>query len=251
MKIARYLLLLGSALAWGCASHPPSPSEEAPMELGVSYEEYEAEELEVMIVEEEELAPAPTPQPRENLSWEQIAALGETYTVAPGDTLSAIASRYDVGAGLLVRLNGLSNPDLIRSGQKLTAIRGPFRAEVNKDARTLDLFLGDVFIRSYPVTVGKNDSTPEGEFKVLRKMVNPAWTDPYNRTIVTADSPDYPLGTRWIEFKAPPGAYGIHGSQVAEEIGQEASFGCVRVLHPQEEELYDFLIPGSGVLIRK
>ncbi len=100
------------------------------------------------------------------------------------------------------------------------------------------------------MALGKRDSTPEGEFQVLRKLENPPWTDPYNRTIITADDPEYPLGTRWIEFIPPPGAYGIHGSRVEEEIGTEASFGCVRLLHPEEEEVYDFLTLGSPILIR-
>ncbi len=84
---------------------------------------------------------------------------------------------------------------------------------------------------------------------MVRKLKNPPWTDPYNPTIVRADDPEYPLGTRWIEFIPPPGAYGIHGSKIEEEIGTEASFGCVRVLHPQEEEIYDFVTLGSPIVI--
>jgi len=131
----------------------------------------------------------------------------------------------------------------------LTVIEGPFRVTVDKSERKLYLYLGDTFIRSYPVTLGTKNSTPEGEFKVLRKLKNPPWTDPYNRTIIRADNPEYPLGTRWIEFIPPPGAYGIHGTKDAEEIGEEASFGCVRVLHPQEEEVYDFVVLGSPIVI--
>ncbi|MDP8236454.1 MAG: L,D-transpeptidase family protein [Candidatus Erginobacter occultus] len=253
----KYLIVALGLLAAGCATRPPEfpppPPPAEPLEV-------EAEELEVVIidvteieeeaeiaVEPEEGIPAP---PRDNLSWEEIAGLGEEYTIAPGDTLSGIAARHNVGTGLLIRLNNIADPNLIRVGRKLMVIDGPFRVEVDKSERTLDVFLGDSFIRSYPVALGKRDSTPEGEFQVLRKLENPPWTDPYNRTIVTADDPEYPLGTRWIEFIPPPGAYGIHGSRVAEEIGTEASFGCVRLLHPQEEEVYDFLTLGSPILIQ-
>jgi len=250
-------LSLGGLLAGlllGCASSP-TISETPPGQLGEDYGE-EAEviyiDTEEPLVLEETVSVEPEVEgPSEPLSWDEIAALGETYVVQKGDTLGAIASNLDVGVGLLARLNRLADPNLIRTGQKLVVLRGPFRVEVEKSDRLLSLFLGETFIRNYPITVGRDNSTPEGEFKVLRKMKNPAWTDPYNRTIVTADDPEYPLGTRWIEFKAPPGAYGIHGCRDAEEIGQEASFGCVRVLHPQEEELYDFLVPGSAVLIRQ
>ncbi len=256
----KLLFIALTLLAAACATHrpelpPPPPAE--PIDTGV--EEVEIEETEAVIfdleeegdtviaVEEEAQIPAPV---GENLSWEEIADLGRDYTIQPGDTLSRIAARHNVGTGLLVRLNDIPNPDLIREGRTLRVVDGPFRVVVDKSERTLGVYLGDTFIRSYPVALGKRDSTPEGEFKVLRKLENPPWTDPYNRTVVTADDPEYPLGTRWIEFIPPPGAYGIHGSKLAEEIGTEASFGCVRLLHPQEEEVYDFLTLGSPILIK-
>ena len=257
----RVLLGILCLLAAGCAGRrpefPPLPEPVEPEEVVV--EEVEMAEGELVIAdlgeprEEAEIgepeAEIPVP-PAENLSWEGIAGLGRKYTIQAGDTLSGIAARHNVGTGLLIRLNEIKNPNLIRVGQTLTVIEGPFRVEVDKSGRTLAVYLGETFIRSYPVALGKRDSTPEGEFQVLRKLENPPWTDPYHRTVVTADSPDYPLGTRWIEFIPPPGAYGIHGSRVAEEIGTEASFGCVRLLHPQEEEVYDFLTLGSPILIR-
>lgn len=251
----RILLAVLCLLVAGCAGrrpeYPQLPEPVEPMEVEVEGIEIEDEEVVILDLEETGEAEAEKPtSPRADLSWEEIAALGEKYTIQPGDTLSGVAARNNVGTGLLVRLNEIKNPNLIRVGQTLTVIEGPFRIEVDKSERTLAVYLGDAFIRSYPVALGKRDSTPEGEFQVLRKLENPPWTDPYHRTIVTADSPDYPLGTRWIEFIPPPGAYGIHGSRVAEEIGTEASFGCVRLLHPQEEEVYDFLTLGSPILIR-
>ena len=46
-------------------------------------------------------------------------ATERSYTVAPGDTLSAIARRQRVGVAVLVALNGIANPDRIRVGQVL------------------------------------------------------------------------------------------------------------------------------------
>ena len=146
-------------------------------------------------------------------------------------------------------MNDIKNPDLIRRGQKLTVVEGPFRVEVRKNDRSLIVCLGDSPIRSYRIAVGAQNSTPEGDYTVLRKMVKPPWTDPYNRTIMRAEDPNYPLGSRWIEFKAPPGAYGIHGTNNVEDLGKEVSFGCIRVLHPQEEEIYDFVVVGSPVVV--
>lgn len=41
------------------------------------------------------------------------------YTVRPGDTLSTIAARFDVSSSELARLNGISDPDSLRVGQRL------------------------------------------------------------------------------------------------------------------------------------
>ncbi|WP_234988022.1 LysM peptidoglycan-binding domain-containing protein [Demequina sp. NBRC 110056] len=48
----------------------------------------------------------------------------QTYTVAAGDTLAAIANRFGVSASSLVSANGIKNPSLIRVGQRLTVPGG-------------------------------------------------------------------------------------------------------------------------------
>lgn len=53
-------------------------------------------------------SPAPTPPPRPR-----------TYKVQPGDTLTAIAARFDTTIKELAALNGITNPSLIRVGQVL------------------------------------------------------------------------------------------------------------------------------------
>ncbi|MGC8779723.1 MAG: LysM peptidoglycan-binding domain-containing protein [Anaerolineae bacterium] len=41
------------------------------------------------------------------------------YVIKPGDTLNKIAARYGTTAWYLARLNGISNPDFIRSGRSI------------------------------------------------------------------------------------------------------------------------------------
>lgn len=48
----------------------------------------------------------------------------DTYTIQSGDRLGDIASRYSTSVTTLVSLNGLSNPNLIRSGQALKVPTG-------------------------------------------------------------------------------------------------------------------------------
>jgi len=61
------------------------------------------------------VSPAPSPAP----SASPAPASGRTYTVRPGDTLSAIAKQFGTTTSVLVQLNGIANPSLIRVGQVL------------------------------------------------------------------------------------------------------------------------------------
>lgn len=181
------------------------------------------------------------------LSFEDIEKMAFEYEVQSGETLSEIASKYDVGVGLLQRLNHIENPHLLRVGKKLKVIQGPFRIVVHKKDKTLTLFLKDQYVKAYPVATGREDSTPEGDFKIMNKMIRPTWTDPYSRAQIKADDPRYPLGTRWMQF-APYG-YGIHGTHDPSSIGEDASFGCIRMVTQDAEELYDRVSIGSQVLV--
>ena len=49
---------------------------------------------------------------------------GQTHIVGPGDTLWAIARRYDVSVQALISANGLPDPDALRLGQRLTIPSG-------------------------------------------------------------------------------------------------------------------------------
>lgn len=51
------------------------------------------------------------------------AAVVGTYVVQAGDSLLAIARRYNTTVPALMAANGLSNPDLIYAGQSLTIVR--------------------------------------------------------------------------------------------------------------------------------
>jgi N-acetylmuramoyl-L-alanine amidase len=49
----------------------------------------------------------------------EYTSVAAVYTVVPGDSLSAIASRYGVPVGDLIAFNGISNPDLLLAGTRL------------------------------------------------------------------------------------------------------------------------------------
>lgn len=71
-----------------------------------------------------------------------FAQSGGTYLVQPGDTLSGIAVRWGTTVQALMQANGISNPDAIRYGQRLT-IPGGSSAGAARSGTTYTVRLGD------------------------------------------------------------------------------------------------------------
>ncbi len=92
--------------------------------------------------------------------------LTQSHSIAGGETLARIAKRYRVTTALLARINEIKNPNFIRQGQRIKVIRGPFRAVVDKGPHRISLYLQDVFVREYSIGLGRDDSTPSGEWRV-------------------------------------------------------------------------------------
>ncbi|MDF2607417.1 MAG: L,D-transpeptidase [Bacillales bacterium] len=120
---------------------------------------------------------------------------------------------------------------------------------INKKTNGL-VFIDDgkiVFAKT--VATGKtSDLTPEGEFLVTVKAVNPY---DRRRNIAGGDVLN-PLGSRWIGFDAlntDGRIYGIHGTNVPWSIGSYASNGCIRMLNNEVENLYNLVPVGTKVII--
>ena len=73
------------------------------------------------------------------------AASAQTYTVANGDTLGAIAARFGVSEQALAAANGITNPNLLRVGQKLTipAAGSSGSAAPTSSGTTYTVIIGD------------------------------------------------------------------------------------------------------------
>ncbi|MBU0718569.1 MAG: L,D-transpeptidase family protein, partial [Planctomycetes bacterium] len=179
------------------------------------------------------------------------------YTIQPGDALAKIATSHKTSADLLANINGIRDKHLIRAGQTIKVVDGPFRAVVDKGSFSLDVYLGSTFVRHYPVGLGADDSTPTGEWRVATKLTNPTYYPPRGGKIIAADDPQNPLGERWIGLVGVGGEalgqerYGIHGTIEPDSIGRAASMGCIRLHNEDVEELYTFLVEKhSTVTIR-
>ncbi|WP_108670873.1 L,D-transpeptidase [Peribacillus acanthi] len=94
------------------------------------------------------------------------------------------------------------------------------------------------------------DLTPEGLFTVTVKAKNPY----YRKKNIPGGDPRNPLGTRWIGFDArgtDGRTYGIHGTNQPWTVGKYVSQGCIRLLNPVVEKLYDQTPIGTKILVTR
>ncbi|RKY42095.1 MAG: hypothetical protein DRP85_03980 [Candidatus Makaraimicrobium thalassicum] len=167
------------------------------------------------------------------------------YVVQPGNTLIAIAKKFNTTVELVKMMNGLQN-DIIRPGQKLKINISKFSIYIDRFQNILILRKDGEPFRTYSIATGKDNSTPLGNFAIVDKMVRPPWTKP-GVGIVLPDSDEYELGERWMPLSIH--GYGIHGTNDDSSIGRQATAGCVRMHNSDVIELYDMVTKGTAVEI--
>jgi LysM repeat protein len=178
--------------------------------------------------------------------------LCDTYTVKRGDLLDIIGRRMKVPYEILMQINNIPRPQALQAGRALKVIHGPFHVKVSRSSFTLDLYLQDMYVRSFKVGLGKPGfETPLGHWRVQQggKLIKPTWTDPDTGRQYKATDPDYPLGARWISLEGVDGAargrtgFAIHGTKDPEQIGTAGSRGCIRMYNGDVVLMYNLLVP--------
>lgn len=179
--------------------------------------------------------------------------LSEMYTVRAGDVLVNIAKPFEVPAESIMLVNQIKDPTKLRVGQRLKAPRGPFHAKIHSAEHRMDLYLRDVYVRSYPVGLGQN-GTPTGVWLVDEKLRNALYYPPESdavKKVMYPNDPDYPLGVGglWIALEGIEGAavgqksFGIHGTNEPQSIGKNESLGCVRMIDSDVAVVFKLLEP--------
>lgn len=185
-----------------------------------------------------------------------------SHQVKSGERLSKIADACDTTWEFLARINA-TEPRKLQAGKSIKIIRGPFNAVVNKRTFTMDIYLGppgergSLYVTSFPVGLGENDSTPTGAWLVepAKKIKNPTYYSPRGEGVIDADDPKNPLGERWIGLTGISGeavgkeSYGIHGTIEPETIGKMASMGCIRLRNEDVERVYEMMIEGKSTVV--
>ncbi|HEY7537905.1 MAG TPA: L,D-transpeptidase family protein [Gaiellaceae bacterium] len=106
--------------------------------------------------------------------------------------------------------------------------------------------------RTFKVATGQAAyPTPQGRFEIVVKWTNPWWYPPASPWAAgqspVPPGPGNPLGTRWMGLSAP--GVGIHGTPRPESLGYSLSHGCIRMLIPQAEWLFEHVGIGTPVFI--
>jgi len=172
------------------------------------------------------------------------------YQVKPGDLLRTISNDHKVPWEILLEVNNISRPELLRAGQMIKIIHGPFHAKVYRSTFTMEVYLQNTFVRSFRVGLGQEGKeTPTGLWSVKQggKLIKPPWSDPETGKLLHYGDPGYALGSRWIALDGLGGnakgrtGFGIHGTIEPETIGTKSSKGCVRLHNGDVKKVYNLL----------
>ena len=124
---------------------------------------------------------------------------------------------------------------------------------IARESKQLKLYDARRLVRSFPIATGQASyPTPLGTFGIATKQRNPWWYPPPDSDWAQGKEPvppgpGNPLGTRWMGLTAP--LVGIHGTPDAASIGYSASHGCIRMLIPDADWLFDQVEVGTPVVI--
>lgn len=120
---------------------------------------------------------------------------------------------------------------------------------INKANNKLAYYQNGELQKEYKVATGyKNSLTPEGTFKIIKKIKN----RPYYKEKIPGGDPRNPLGDRWLGLAVPGtygNTYGIHGNNNPSSIGTYASAGCIRMYDEEVRELFDKVALNTPVTI--
>jgi lipoprotein-anchoring transpeptidase ErfK/SrfK len=123
---------------------------------------------------------------------------------------------------------------------------------IRRGSNKLFLYDREKLVRVFKVATGQSIyPTPIGAFEIIVMSKNPWWYPPDSAWAEGEEpvppGPSNPLGTRWMGISSP--YVGIHGTPNAASIGYSQSHGCIRMLIPEAEWLFEHVTVGTPVYI--
>ena len=189
------------------------------------------------------------PMLKRNIFSLRMSPLVERYNVQPGDNLTRIAKQYQTTSDAIIRLSGLSS-EVIQPRSRLRVLGGKMKIFVDKSDFLLWVTLDGRLLYQTRVGLGRDNTTPEGQFSIEVRQKDPTWFRPGSDPIGPGD-PRNVLGSRWLGFRGTNrvSGIGIHGTMDTDSIGRESSAGCIRMLKDDVEMIFDLIPRGTMVEI--
>ena len=173
----------------------------------------------------------------------------------PGRARDCVEARAALRGALKERAASRVSLPVLKVAPKVTQEQLPRTIVVRIDENTLSLYDGFDVIRTWSVaTAMPGWITPQGDWNLYRKAVNPTWYNPAldswgaDLPAVVPGGPTAPMGTRALYITAP-GLIRIHGTPADDSIGTYASHGCIRMHNWEIEELYPMVPVGTRVIV--
>jgi L,D-transpeptidase ErfK/SrfK len=181
------------------------------------------------------------------------------YRIKKGDDLLELARDYGLGYSELGVLYRHWDPFLPPVGAEITIpsmwIVPNYRGTqiiVNTGEMRLYYFIkGNTQVYTFPIGMGVLDfRTPQGKFRVVRKMAQPSWNIPKSLQAkygmaVMPPGPDNPLGEYKLSLSW--GDYAIHGTHMPLGVGRLVSHGCTRMYPEHVKKLFPMVPVGATV----
>lgn len=161
-----------------------------------------------------------------------LAQAGNSHLVAPGETLTQIAKRYDTDITTLMRLNALSDASLIRAGQRLaipTNVAGSGAGRTYDMAPAADELVADSATRIYLAQPGDTLASVATTFQTSTARLAEMNLRSPSTPLTSGDALRVPLlasaifAPRTADDIPVPGKYYIHVVQGGETLAAIAA----------------------------
>lgn len=190
-------------------------------------------------------------------------------TVCPGESLSDIGKRFDVGVYEMIEANPELDPWEPKIGAKVIIPTQFILPATKQHGIIINLAEMRLYyyhninkikmVTTHPIGIGRKGwVTPLIEAKVIDKQYNPTWRPPISiikehanqgdiLPSVVPPGPRNPLGEFAIYLSTP--GYLIHGTNRPGGIGLRTTSGCIRLYPEDIRSLYNHITIGTHVKI--
>jgi len=179
-----------------------------------------------------------------------VLGLARNYTIKGDESLIEIARRFDMGYNEIVAANPRLDPFIPGNG-KVAKLSTAWILPDLREYEGIVLNLSEMrlyyffkknksnMVMTFPIGIGsEGKETPIGTFRIIEKIVNPAWHVPPSirkekpeLPAVVPAGPNNPLGA--YAMRLSEGTVLIHGTNRPYAVGRKASHGCIR-MYPED-----------------